>query len=337
MTAAADDAVGWDVKVGPDPADGCRDGGAGCDWRSDDATGLTGEAARVGIDENLGWWLGPDGNWYPPELHSGHRRPRAGDASGTVLSRIRPMGPRSRFEPLHFGGTCVNCGSRIHPHEEGWNDPDIDKLMCARCWPAVVASHPSATSLSAPPARPAAPTPRRNDPRWRSGAAGEYLMAIRLHRDLGDRAVVLSDRRVPRSPTVIDHVVVASSGVWVVHSKKVHGLIEYRDVSARQGEDRRLLIGGHDRTTMVDRLYDQVIPVATLVVEPAVPVHGAIAFVEGNWGTPTKLLTRRPYRHDGVWVLWPAALIQMIDEPGPLTHDEVAAIGSTLDGALPRR
>jgi hypothetical protein len=302
-----------------------------------DGEGNTGEAIQVGIDEKLGWWLAPDGNWYPPELHAGHGASPAGPST-TVLSCIRPMGPRSRFEPLHFGGTCVNCGARINPHEEGWNDPDIDKLMCARCWPAVVASHPSAAGR--PPdtaASTRSASPLRSDPRWRSGAVGEYLMAIRLHRDLGDRAVVLSNRRVPHSPAAIDNIVVASSGVWVIDSKKMHGLIEYRDVSGRQGRDRRLLIGGHDRTAMVDRLYDYVIPVAKLVLEPSVPVHGAIAIVEGHWGSPTKLLTRRPYRHEGVWILWPAALIQKIEEPGPLTADEVLTIGAKLDRALPRR
>ena len=289
----------------------------------------------MGIDERPGWWLAPDGNWYPPEVQAGRRSAASGDESGTVLSRIRPMGPRSRFEPLHFGGTCVNCGARIRPHEEGWTDPDIDRLMCAACWPAVVASHPSAASVGSDPT--ISTPPRRSDPRWRSGAVGEYLMAIRLHRDLGDRAVVLSNRRVPHSPAVVDNIVVASSGVWIIDAKKMHGLIEYRDVSARRGEDRRLLIGGHDRTAMVDRLYDYVIPVAKLVVEPTVPVVGAIAIVEGNWGSPTKLLTRRPYRHEGVWILWPAALIQKIEAPGPLAPDDVLAIGARLDRALPRR
>ena len=120
----------------------------------------------MGIDERPGWWMAPDGHWYPPELQPPGRGPAPADsADGTVLARIRPMGPRSRFEALHFGGTCVNCGSRIRPHEEGWTDPDIDTLMCAQCWPAVVASHPSATGRPVAPGDPAVPAaapPRRS-------------------------------------------------------------------------------------------------------------------------------------------------------------------------------
>ncbi len=290
----------------------------------------------MGIDEKLGWWLAPDGNWYPPELRRGYRDGRS-EAVAAPLRRIRPMGPRSRFERLHFGGSCVNCGAKINPHDEGWNDPDIDKVMCAGCWPAVVASHPSAASLATTSGRPAPASPPRVDPRWRSGADGEYLMSIRLHRDLGERAVVLTDRRIPHSPVTVDSVVVAASGVWIVEAKKLRGLIEYRHLVGSTTDDCRLLIGGHDRTALVDRAYEHVIPVAKALPDPSVPVHGAIVIVEGNWGSPTRLLTRRPYRHEGIWILWPAALIKMIEEPGPLSPDDVIAIGATLERALPAR
>ena len=247
------------------------------------------------------------------------------------------MGPRSRFERLRVGGACVNCGARINPDDEGWNDPDIDKLMCADCWPAVVSSHPSAASMGAVPRSRTAGPPRQVDRTRSDGAAGEYLMAVRLHRDLGDRAVVLTKRRVPRSPATIDAVVVASSGVWVIESKKLDGLIEHRAVAGSGSGDRRLLVGGHDRTAMVERLYDRVVPVANVVAEPSIPLHGAIVLVEGNWGGPTRLLTRRPYRHEGIWILWPAALLKKIEEPGPLDTDGVLSVGAMVDRALPAR
>ncbi len=294
----------------------------------------------MGIDEKVGWWLAPDGNWYPPELQARHAvQSRDRDAP----TRIRPMGPRSRFEALHFGGTCVNCGSRIRPHDEGWNDPDINRVMCAECWPAVVASHPSAASMAGGRQTGTGATPpavvalRRGDATWRPGAEGEYLMSLRLQRELGDHAVVLSDRRVPDSPAVVDHIVVAPSGVWVIHAKKIKGLIEHRHVAGAHTEEFRLLIGGHDRTAMVERVYDYVIPVANVLADPTIPVHGAIAIVEGNWGSPTRLLTRRPYRHDGIWVLWPAALIRLIEAPGPLTTDDLLSAAARLDRGLPPR
>jgi hypothetical protein len=61
------------------------------------------------------------------------------------------------------------------------------------------------------------------------------------------------------------------------------------------------------------------------------------AFVEGNWGTLAKVLTKRPYRHEGVWTVWPAALIKKIAESDPLSPDQAERIGGPLDGALPAR
>ncbi len=95
------------------------------------------------MDAKPGWWLAPDGNWYPPELRPGPRTELFKESTGTVSARIRPMGANCRFEPLHFGGRCVNCGAVIRPHEDGWYDPDANKTMCASCWPAFVVLHRS--------------------------------------------------------------------------------------------------------------------------------------------------------------------------------------------------
>jgi hypothetical protein len=36
---------------------------------------------------------------------------------------------------------CLNCGEWIHPGEAAWYDPDLDRSVCARCWPeSVIAS-----------------------------------------------------------------------------------------------------------------------------------------------------------------------------------------------------
>src|SRR4051794_15509835 len=55
---------------------------------------------------------------------------------------------------------------------------------------------------------------------WARGASGEELVADWLSKHLRDSAIVLHDRRVPRSRANIDHLVVARSGVWVVDSKR---------------------------------------------------------------------------------------------------------------------
>jgi len=310
----------------------------------------------VGIDEKMGWWLAPDGSWYPPELHPGHGAGAGGGGGGggqggSVATCIRPMGPGSRFERLYSGGRCVNCAAPIRPLDEGWSDPDGNQMICATCWPALVVSGRSApaaptaatstaatsTAATGSPTAPPAIDAAASEPGRRPGAVGEYLVSIRLHRDLGDRAVVLSHRRVPGSPTTIANVVVAPSGVWAIEAKKTRGLVEYRAIAGREGEDGRLLIGGHDRTGMIERVLEHVARVAGVVADPGVPVHGALAIVEGNWGGPARILGRRPCGHRGVWVLWPAALLHKVGAPGPLSADRVLALGATLDRALPPR
>ncbi len=309
------------------------------------------------VDERSGWWMASDGNWYPPELAPPDRRRPGG---GTALSAaIRPMGPHSTFRRLHRQGRCINCGGVVRMGEDGWFDPDIDMVMCASCWPALVVARTTDPVVEVPepptgnpPAVPAgspgasgADRPvshagtgsgraRRRDPRWRGGTSGHYLTSLRLHRELDDRAVVLDDRRVPGARGTIAHVVVASSGLWIADAKRMKGLIEYRPVSGSPAGGH-LLVGGQDRTSLVDDLWERILAVTNLVTDPSVPVHPALVFVEGNWGSPTGILTKRPLRHQGVWILWPGALIKLIEEPGPLSPEAVGAIGSALDRALP--
>ena len=300
------------------------------------------------VDETSGWWMASDGNWYPPDLYPGRRAPVRERSSAVTAPGATPMGPRSQVKPLRYGGPCIQCGQKIPPHDRGWHDPDIKKVMCLSCWPV---DGPAAGPVAAAPGAAgaakrsgpvggtsaAAVARRRGDPRWRKGAVGEYLMSLRLRRDLGDQAVVLNDRRLPEGRANIDHLVISSSGVWVIDSKHMQGLIEYRNVGGALSDDRRLLVGGQDRTWMTDQIYEYVIPVANLVADPAIPVLPAIVFVEGNWGSPTRILTKRPYRHQGVWILWPGALIKKIEEPGPLGPEAIADLAEALDSALPPR
>jgi hypothetical protein len=275
---------------------------------------------KVGlVDEMSEWWMAADGNWYPPELLPGRRKSVHRPAGGATALGTRPMAPRSELVSPHPGGRCIQCGQTIGAQDTAWLDTDIAAAMCLRCWPV---------EERVPVTRP------RTDPRWRRGGEGEYLMSLRLHRDLGDQAVVLDHRRIDGGLGAVDHLVVASSGVWVVASKRMDGLIEHRTPGGALEGDGRLLVGGQDLSPMVEAIYEQVIPVANLVTEPAVPVVPAVVFVEGNWGGPSRLLTKRPSRHQGVWILWPAALIAKMEEPGPLDSAAVIRIGDALDRAL---
>ena len=71
---------------------------------------------------------------------------------------------------------------------------------------------------------------RHRGDNYLKGAQGEYLMGTYLAAELAPGARVLTDRKVPGdSPANVDHLVVATSGVWVIDSKKWTGEIDARN------------------------------------------------------------------------------------------------------------
>jgi hypothetical protein len=173
-----------------------------------------------------------------------------------------------------------------------------------------------------------------DDPRstvaWAKGSEGERFLAARLQKLLGDRAVLLHDRKRPRAQGNIDHIAVAASGVWVIDTKKYKGRVERRDVGRWFKTDLRLYVGGRDQTKLVDELAWQIEAVREALSSAEVPIHAALCFVEAEWR-----LFAKPFRHNGVWVTWSRKLADMIAEPGPLTSEDVADIASGLATALP--
>ena len=219
----------------------------------------------------------------------------------------------------------------------GWHDPNIKKIMCSRCG-AELAQQALTSLPSAPP-----PIGGTSTLKWsetgqkrnrRKGAAGEYLMDLRLHRDLTNGEVILNDRQIPGGHGNIDHVVVASSGVWIIDSKSWTGRIEYKGVKGAFDPIEHLYVGEKDCTYLVDDIYAQVIPVATLVNDRAVPIRPAIVFIDGDWKSTWRVLRNKPYVHKQVTIVWPSALISQINEPGTLTPGVIEAIGHDLDQKL---
>ncbi len=279
------------------------------------------------------WWMASDGKWYPPELH-----PVRLEAERATLP---PLGPNSRFIPLRYGGTCLACGRHIEKGERGWHDPDIKKVVCSTCRPEGTAPEKVADAAVRNPVGGSSAldvSGKRHDQNYFKGAVGEYILSVFLHRRLAEGAVILDDRRVPGSTANIDHVVVAPSGVWVIDAKKWKGTITYKKHDLG-GEDWRLTVGDHYRTSAVEKLYRQVIPVAQVLGDPSVPLRPALVFIDGDWGSRVTLrvLANRPYTHLGVMITWPKALAKVINDPGPLAADRVTEIGQLLDKALPPR
>jgi hypothetical protein len=166
---------------------------------------------------------------------------------------------------------------------------------------------------------------------WATGAWGEEWVGGNLERLLGDRAVLLHNRRVPRTRGNIDHLAIASSGVWVIDTKNYQGHVELHDVGGWFRVDKRLYVAGRDRTKLVDQLDWQVKAVETYLAEKGVPVHPVLCFVKG-WGRRQK-----PFEIDGTFIVWSAKLAEWIAEPGPLNSTAVARIATLLARVFPAK
>jgi hypothetical protein len=161
-------------------------------------------------------------------------------------------------------------------------------------------------------------------------------MAKYLHSELGGQAVVLNDRSIPNSFANIDHVVVAPSGIWIIDSKLWNGRIRIKSGRGLLNPRQRLVVGDRDESGRTERIYSQVIPIANLLNDPGIPIHPALVFIDGNWGTSTALraVRNRPYEILGVTIGWPKAIVRKIQETGPLAAEVVATIAMQLDAAL---
>lgn len=165
---------------------------------------------------------------------------------------------------------------------------------------------------------------------WAKGSAGERLLAASLEKNLGNHSIILSDRRVPKTRGNIDHLVIASSGVWVIDAKNYSGLVEQRDVGGWFKVDKRLFVGGRDRSKILEGLTWQVDAVATALDGRDVPVSPALCFTDAEWR-----LFAKPFVLRGVFVSGPNALARRIEENPKLTREKVLEIASHLSLALP--
>ena len=162
---------------------------------------------------------------------------------------------------------------------------------------------------------------------WAQGARGEERLANTLTERVGDRAIALHDRKVPRTRGNIDHIVVASTGVWVVDAKRYLGKVECRDVGGWFKTDIRLYVNGRDRTKAVKGTDWQIEAVKKALDDESIPVQAAIALVGSQWG-----LFQKPFRVSGVLVAHPIDLADRIlgvgkkVAPGTLVREQVVEL-----------
>lgn len=165
---------------------------------------------------------------------------------------------------------------------------------------------------------------------WATGSGGEQRLGKSLVERLGDRGVILQDRKVPKTRGNIDHIAIASSGVWVIDTKKYKGRVECRNRGGLFKTDYRLYVGGRDRTRLAEQLEWQVEAVRTALADDGVPIQAVVCFVDAEWK-----LFPEPFRIMGTWIVWGKRLAEMVAQPGPLGPSDVSRIADALAVALP--
>lgn len=168
---------------------------------------------------------------------------------------------------------------------------------------------------------------------WATGADGERRVSGHLRRELGDRAIMLDDRKVPGGRGNIDHLVIASSGVWVIDAKKYTGRVERRDVGGWRKVDDRLFVNGREQTKLAVKLGWQIDAVRKVMSKAGlveVPIHSALCFTNSEWG-----MFAKPFQIGGVWVTWAQKLVELIVAPSEVTVVDREHAALTLGIGLP--
>ena len=123
---------------------------------------------------------------------------------------------------------------------------------------------------------------------WYTGATGERRLAKKLA-TLGDLALCLHDRRVPRSAANLDHVVVGQAGVYVVDAKLyADAAVDIRRADARNKLPAdQLRVSGRDGTKLITAMTWQTAAVRAALDLHAefrsVPVIPILCFIEGTF------------------------------------------------------
>jgi hypothetical protein len=163
---------------------------------------------------------------------------------------------------------------------------------------------------------------------WARGAAGEGELAASLARHCPN-VIVLHDRRMPGSHANIDHMAIAPSGVYVIDTKRYKGKIEVRKPWFG---DAKLVIGGRDKTKLVDGLTRQAEAVQKTIelIAPQVPLHACFCFIDRN-GIP--LL--HTLRIRGYPLFYPRKLAKRLNKQGELDPGQMRMVAEGLAGRFP--
>lgn len=165
---------------------------------------------------------------------------------------------------------------------------------------------------------------------FHQGELGEKAVAESLERRTAGRSVViLHDRRMPRGRGNIDHLAIAPAGVFVIDAKNINGKVRVHDPLFGAP---KLLVGGRDRTNLIDGLDRQVSAVRGALAthgHAEVPVRGVLCFTTAD----LPLLGAPKIR--GHYLLYRRALAKKLNQRGPFDPSAIDALAEALVLAFP--
>ena len=247
---------------------------------------------------------------------------------------------------------CSECGAALEAGVKAWWDAGHRTVTCTGCRPLeesapIERGEAGASAAREFERRKAAREKRTRDanpiigalralrgaPQHESafarGAAGEQAVGARLDGALAaGPSVVLHDRRMPRGRGNVDHLVVASSGVFVVDAKAIRGKVR---VSRPLFGKPKLLVNGRDRTKLIDGLDRQVAAVRDVLAtgQCDVPVRGVLCFTRADLPL---LGTLRMRGHE---LLYRNALVKRLAADGELDAEEIQGLARMIAAAFP--
>jgi len=146
-------------------------------------------------------------------------------------------------------------------------------------------------------------------------------------------ATVLHERRASGGAVTIDLLAVGPAGVHVIGVVDCAGRPVERRAVGWSRSDERLYVGGLDRTKLLTaaRFQRGIVSDALDDLAGAVPVHGVLCFLDGDWsGCPGEALLLA-----GVTCTSPGGLPGLVEAPGPLGEELVQTVAARLAVALP--
>jgi hypothetical protein len=256
----------------------------------------------------------------------------------------------SRVMRLRRDDVCRSCTTWIEKGAEAYWDAEARRVTCLRCLREIDRGDPGASAVREHRRRRANREARtrkrhpllggailalsgtpRHERAWETGGRGEQIVGRLLERRTAKGpTIILHDRRMPRGAGNIDHLAVASSGVYVIDAKAIKGKVR---VSRPLLGKPKLTVAGHNRPKLVDGLDRQVNAVRHALARSRhdeVPVAGVFCFIKAD------LPLFGAGRIGGHQLHYCRATARKLNRSGAYSRDAIEQIAHALGLAFPR-